>query len=67
MYARERTLEITESFAAGATRRFCVYTIALALMLAIIAPTDQGGCEIANEVVTALSFVAAVQVPVASL
>ena len=52
------------SLAVGATRHLCVYTIALDLMLAISAPTDQGGCEIANEVVTALSFFGAVPAPV---
>ena len=54
------------SLAAGGARHLFVYTIALDLMLAIIAPTDQGG-DIANEVVTALSFFAAVPVRVGSL
>ena len=67
MYAKGFTLEIIVSLAAGATRHLCVYTIALDLMLAIIAPTDQGGGEIANEVVTALSFFAAVPALVESL
>ena len=48
-------------------RHLCVYTIALDLMLAITAPTNQGGCEIANEVVTAVSFFAAFPAPVESL
>ena len=52
MYAKGFTLEIIVSLAAGATRHLCVYTIALGFMLAITAPTDQGGGEIANEVVT---------------
>ena len=55
------------SLAAGATRHLCVYTIALDLMLAITAPTEQGGGEIANAIVTALSFFAAVPAPVESL
>ena len=54
-FATECTLKIIVSLAAGATRHLCVYTIALDFMLAIIAPTDQGG-DIANEVVITLSF-----------
>ena len=56
VYAKGFTLEIIVSLAAGATRHLCVYTIALDFMLAITAPTNQSGGEIANEVVTALYF-----------
>ena len=48
------------SLAVGATRHLCVYTIALDFMLGITCPTHEGGGEIANEVVTALSFFATV-------
>ena len=67
VYAKGFTLETIVSLAVGATRHLYAYTIALDLMLAIIAPADQGGSEIANEVVTALSFFAAVQAFVESL
>ena len=67
MYAKWVALEIIVSLAVGATRHLCVYTIAPDFMLAINAPTDQGGGEIANEVVTALSLFAAVPTPFASL
>ena len=55
------------SLAADVTRRRCVYIIVLDVMLAVSAPTDQGGCEITNKVVTTLSFFAAVPAPVESL
>ena len=53
--ATECTLKITVSIAAGVTRHLYVYTAAQDLMLAIIAPTDQG-CDIANEAVITLFF-----------
>ena len=53
--ATECTLKIIVSLAAGVTRHLYVCTAALDLMLAIIAPTDQGG-DIANEAVIALFF-----------
>ena len=56
VYVTECTLKIIVSLAAGVARHLYVCTAALDLMLAIIAPTDQGGGEIANEVVTALSL-----------
>ena len=53
-YATDFTRKIIGSLAAGVTRHRCDYTIALDFMPAITAQTDQL-CEIADEVVTALS------------
>ena len=64
--ATECTLKIIVSLAAGVTRRLYVCTAAQDLMLAIMAPTDQGG-DIANEAVITLFFFAAVPAPVGSL
>ena len=67
MYAKGFAAEIIVSLAVGATRHLCVYTIALDFMLAIVATTNQRGCEIANEVATALHFFAAVPGPIETL
>ena len=53
--ATECTLKIIVSLAAGVTRHLYVCTAAQDLMLAIIAPTDQGG-DIANDAVITLFF-----------
>ena len=55
VYAAECTLMIIGSLAAGVARHLYVCTAALDVMLAIIAPTDQGG-DIANEAVITFFF-----------
>ena len=51
----QSALKIIVSLAAGVARHLYVCTAALDVMLAIIAPTDQGG-DIANEAVITLFF-----------
>ena len=55
VYAAECTLKIIVSLAADVTRHHYVCTAAHGLMIAIIAPTNQGG-DIANEAVITLFF-----------
>ena len=55
MHAKGFALEIIVSLAAGVTRRVYVCTAAQDFMLAIIAPTNQGG-DIANYAVIAVFF-----------